>query len=134
MTTMTEQLAANKALARRWFEEVINQRNLDAIADIYAADCRYHGPEGFEMQGADAYREFAATILAASDDRQAVIEQQVAEGDLVATRFSSRGHHTGMYRGMKPSGKVWITEGIDICRIAGGKIVEDWEIIHVSGL
>lgn len=128
------QLEANKALARRWFEEVINQRNLDAIDDIYSADYHYHGPEGFELRGSQAAREYAASILAASDDRHAVVKQQVAEGDLVVTRFISRGHHTGLYRGLEPTGKLWTTEGIDISRIVDGKIVEGWEVIHSSGL
>ncbi len=61
-----------------------------AIADIYAADYVYHGPAGFEMRGLEAVRTFAASILAASGDRHAVVEQQVAEGNLVATRFISR--------------------------------------------
>lgn len=127
-------LEANKALARRWFDEVINGRNLDAITDIYAADYQYHGPEGLEISGLESVRKFAASILAASDDRQAVVEQQVAEGDLVVTRFISRGHHTGPFRGLEPTGKLWTTEGIDISRIVDGKIVEDWEVIHSSGL
>ena len=134
MKSEEDRLEDNKALARRWFDEVINQRNLDAIEDIYSSDYRYHGPEGQEMQGLRTAREFAASVLAASDDRHAVVEQQVAEGDLVVTRFISRGHQTGPYRGLEATGKLWITEGIDISRIENGKIVEDWEIIHSSGL
>ena len=134
MKSDSEQLEANKALARRWFDEVINGRNLDAIADIYSPDYRYHGPEGMEMKGLEALRKFAASILEASDDRRATVEQQVAEGDLVVTRFTSRGHHTGTFQGKEPTGKIWTTEGIDISRIAEGKIVEDWEVIHNSGI
>lgn len=134
MNTDNAQLEANKALARRWFEEVINQRNLDAIADIYSADYQYHGPEGMEIHGLEVIRKFAELILEASNDRKATIEQQIAEGDLVVTRFISRGHHTGMYQGKKPTGNIWTTEGIDISRIENGKIVEDWEVIHNSGL
>ncbi len=130
-----DQTEATKALARRWFEEVINQRNLDAISDIYAADYVHHGPEeGAEMRGLETVRRFAASILAASDDRRAVVEQQVAEGDLVVTRFTSSGRHTGSIRGVEPTGKVWTTEGIIISRIEDGKIAEDWEIVHISGL
>lgn len=130
----TEQAAAAKAIARRWFEDVINQRNLDAIADIYAADYVYHGLDGTELRGPEAVRRFAAAILAASSDRRAVVEQQVAEGDLVVTRFSSTGHHTGVFRGVEPTGDLWTTTGIDISRIENGRIVEDWEVIHNSGL
>lgn len=129
----TDRIEAAKAIARRWFDEVINQRDLDAIADIYAADYVHHGPEGAEMRGLETVREIAASILAASDDRRAVIQQQVAEGDLVVTRFVSSGHHTGMFQGVEPSGETWTTEGIVISRIEDGKIAEDWEIVHNSG-
>lgn len=123
-----------KAIASRWFEEVINQRNLDTIPEIYAPDYAYHGPEGMELRGLEAVREFAASILVASNDRRAIVEQQVTEGNLVVTRFTSRGHHTGTFRGVEPTGKILTTEGIVISRIEDGKIAEDWEVIHVSGL
>jgi steroid delta-isomerase-like uncharacterized protein len=123
-----------KALARRWFDEVINARDLDAIPAIYAPDYVWHGPAGQELHGLEEVRAFAAAILAASDDRQAVVHQQVAEGDLVVTRFTSSGHRTGPYRGVQPTGEMWTTEGIVISRISDGKIVEDWEITHISGM
>lgn len=74
-----------KALARRWFEEVINRRNLDAISGIYTADYVWHGPGGEELHGVEELRAFASAILAASNDRHAVVHQQVAESDLVVT-------------------------------------------------
>ena len=81
-----------------------------------------------------AVRAFAASILSASPDREAVVEQQVVEGNLVVTRFVSRGTHTGSFRGMEATGKEWVTEGICISRIEDGKIAEDWEIVYHSGL
>ena len=94
----------------------------------------HHGTGGAETHGIEAARAIAASILSASSDRVAVVEQQVAEGNLVVTRFVSRGTHTGTFRGVEPTGKEWVTEGICISRIEGGRIAEDWEIIHVSGL
>jgi len=125
---------ANEALARRWFEEVINQRNLDALPDIYATDYAYHGQGGLELRGLQQLRGFAAAILAGSDDRHAVVERQVVEGNRVVTQFTSRGTHTGAFQGIEPTGREWVTEGIVISRIEGGRIVEDWEVIHSSGL
>jgi predicted ester cyclase len=124
---------AAKAIARKWFDEVINRRNLDAIDQTYSPDYVHHGPDGAEIRGLEAVRSFAAALLAASNDRRAVVEQQVAESNLVATRFRSTGHHTGVFQGIQPTGKVWTTEGIDISRIENGKIVEDWEVVHQSG-
>lgn len=129
-----DRIEANKALARVWFDEVINHRNLNAIAETYAADYVHHGPEGAEMRGREAARAFAAALLAASNDRQAVVKQQVAEGDLVVTRFTSSGHRTGAFGGVEPTGEIWTTEGICISRIENGKIAEDWEIVHQSGM
>jgi predicted ester cyclase len=126
--------AAQKALARRWFDDIINERNLDAIDEIYAADYVHHGAEGAEIHGRDEARTFAAAILAASTDRRAEVEQQVVEGDLVVTRFTSSGTHTGPFMGHQPTGEPWTTEGIVISRIENGQIAEDWEIVHVSGL
>jgi predicted ester cyclase len=125
--------AERMALGRVWFEEVINERNLDAIDEHYAEDYVHHGTNGAEIRGIEGARAFAASILSASADRVAVVEQQVSEGDLVVTRFVSRGTHTGAFRGMEPTGKEWVTEGICISRIEGGKIAEDWEIVHHSG-
>jgi len=126
--------SANKALARKWFELVINGRDLDAIPEIYAEGYVYHGPAGQELRGLEQVRDFAAAILAASADRHAVVESQVAEGDRVVTRFTSRGTRTGPYHGVPATGKEWVTEGIVISRIESGRIVEDWEIAHSTGL
>ncbi len=131
---LTHGADGRKAVARRWYEDVINERNLDAVAEIYTPDYVHHGPGGAEMRGPDAVRALAAAILAASDDRHAVVVQQVAEGDLVATRFISRGHHTGVFRGIAATGRVWTTEGIHISRIEGGRVAEDWEVSHHSGI
>ena len=58
----------------------------------------------------------------------------MAEGDLVATQFTSRGHHTGIFRGLPPTGRTWTVEGIEISRIKDGKVAESWEIAHSEGL
>jgi predicted ester cyclase len=130
----THETDERKRIARSWYEDVINGRNLDAIADIYAPDYVHHGPEGSEMHGIEAVRELATAILAAFADRHADVIQQVAEGNLVATRFISRGHHTSVFRGHQPSGRIWTTEGIHISRIRDGRVAEDWEVSHHSGI
>ena len=57
---------------------------------------------------------------------QFTIEEQIAEGDKVATRWTVTGTHKGDYRGISPDGKVGTNTGITIHRIAGGKMVESW--------
>jgi len=126
--------SANKAIARKWFDLVINGRDLEAIPEIYSDAYVHHGTAGQEIRGLGEVRSFAAAILAASPDRHAVVERQVAEGERVVTRFTSHGTRTGSFLGVPPTGKEWVTEGIVISRIEGGKIVEDWEIVHSTGL
>ena len=89
---------------------------------------------GLELEGRKPLREFAAAILAASDDRHATVDQQIVKDDLVVTRFTSRGLHTGVWQGVAPTGNEWITEGIVISRIENGRIVEDWEVIASTGM
>lgn len=124
----------NRALARVWYDEVINRRDVGAIDACYADDYVHHGPAGGTIRGLAAVREFASRILAASSDRRATVERQVAAGDFVVTQFTSRGRLTGPFLGREPTGREWVTEGICISRIENGRIVEDWEVVSHSGL
>jgi predicted ester cyclase len=59
-------------------------------------------------------------------DVRVIIEQQLAEGDLVATRWTPTGMHRGQFMGVAPSGKQVLVSGTVIDRIAGGKVAEEW--------
>jgi predicted ester cyclase len=118
-----------KAIARRWFDEVINGRDLDAIDSIYTTDYVHHTPGGRDF-GRDESKRVAAAILEAFAERRATVEDQLAEGDRVATRFTSRGVQTGRWFGIPPTGIEVVTHGILISRIADGRIAEDWELTN----
>jgi predicted ester cyclase len=124
-------LEENKAIARRWFDEVINGRRLDTIDTAYAPGYVHHFPGGREMDRAEG-KAFAAAILEAFPDRVATVDDQVAEGDRVVTRFTSRGTQRGVFMGQPPTGKPNTTVGIVISRIEDGRIVEDWEIVDLA--
>jgi predicted SnoaL-like aldol condensation-catalyzing enzyme len=123
-------LEQNKAIARRWFDEVINARRVDAIDEIYAPQYVHHFPGGRDMDRVQA-RAFATAILAAFPDRVTEIEDQVAEGDRVVTRFISRGTQHREFMGRPPGGET-TTVGICISRIEDGRVAEDWEIIDLA--
>lgn len=120
----------NKALARVWLDEVINGRDVKAIERAYAPSYRHRGPDGHEMDRSDAIAT-AEMLLASSHDRKARVITQVAEGDLVATRWESRGTLTGPLFGLEPTGQPVVAQGIVISRIAKGRIVEDWEMFDL---
>lgn len=124
-------LEANKALARVWFDEVMNARDLAAIDRAYALDYTYSGPDGATVRGREELKRAAAALHEAIPDRVSTVERQVAEGDLVTTRWVSRGTHTGPLMGRLPSNRPVEVHGITISRIESGLIAEDWEIINI---
>ncbi len=67
-------------------------------------------------------------------DTQITIEDQLAEGDMVATRWTARGTHQGELMGVPPSGNRVEVAGITISRIEGGKIEEDWDNYDALGM
>ncbi|HWQ13187.1 MAG TPA: ester cyclase [Roseiflexaceae bacterium] len=118
---------ANKALAREFFEAVWNQHNPGAADTYFAADYVDHNlvlPG--QPQGVAGARAVFESFIAAFPDVHFTIDTQLAEGDMVATRWTATGTNSGPLMGMPPSGKPITVTGIDIVRIAGGKIAERW--------
>ena len=116
----------NKALVRRWFEEM-DRGNLAIIDELLAEDYVDHNPPLPDMPSGNAGVRQANTVLAAAfPDTVHIIEDQVAEGDKVVTRLRGRGTFTGEILGLAPTGKVVEITGISIHRLADGKLVEHW--------
>ncbi len=122
----------NKALLRRWVEEGFNKGNLALLDELYA-DCVYHSPATGELKG-EALKRFVASVRAAFPDGQMTIEDQVAEGDQVVTRWSFVGTHQGEMMGIVPTGKRVTMSGMVIDRIVEGKIVEEREEWDALGM
>jgi steroid delta-isomerase-like uncharacterized protein len=124
----------NKALARRW-AEILNQGNFDLVEEIYAPDFVDHDPTMPEdVRGPEGAREVYSMYRSAFPDAEVTIEDQVAEGDTVATRWTGRGTHQGDLMGVPPSGNRVEVMGVTISCIEGGKIVEEWDIYDALGM
>lgn len=121
----------NKAIARTWFR-VLNDHDLDLIDHAYADDYVHRGPGGMEVRGVDHARQIAAMLIAAVPDRVATVIEQVAEGDVVVTRWRAVGTNTGPLFGNPPTNGPFTAEGLVMSRIEDGRIVEDFEINHIS--
>jgi steroid delta-isomerase-like uncharacterized protein len=116
----------NKALARDSWERIVNQRDLDAIEETYAPDFVWHEPDQ-DIRGYEQGRQFASTFFDAFPDINITVEDAIAEGDQVATRYTIRGTHRGETEEFgPPTERQMELEGITIHRIEGGKIVEEW--------
>jgi steroid delta-isomerase-like uncharacterized protein len=118
----------NKAIFRRYIEEVWNQANLefaDEIFDRYVS----HQPDGSVLErGPEDVKRFVSEFRAAFPDLRLSIEEQIADGDKVVIRATFRGTHQREFRGMAPTGKEVEVKGITIFRFSSeGKVVESWD-------
>jgi len=128
----------NKAIARRFFEEVYNKGNIAAVDELIAPNIVLHFdspadiPVPAEMQlSREGIKQVVSQFRTTFPDLHCTVELQVAEGDLVVTRTTARGTHTDEYRGLTfkgipPTGKQVTWTEMLIFRIADGKIVEQW--------
>jgi serine phosphatase RsbU (regulator of sigma subunit)/predicted ester cyclase len=127
--TSSMSVEENMALARRFMEARIVKRDLDAVDEMLAPDFVNHNKlhPGQEPDREDYLRGIAAFQAALSPGRL-IIEDQVAAGDKVVTRFSVVGgrHDRGELMGVAPSGRELTNRAIVIHRIEGGKIAEEW--------
>jgi len=112
----------NKARVRRYFEETLSKGNMayvDEIADGAMAESLKRGAAGLRSSFADMHDQ---------------VQDQIAEGEKVVTRFAGGGVHRGVFMGVAPSGKTVTWTGISIDRFEGGRIVERWTQIDVLGV
>ena len=117
-----------KEIARRVLEGPW-QGKLDEVLELVGDDYVGHVPGVPEpIRGKDGFREFASSYLAGFPDWTITIDDQIAEGEFVATRWTGRGTNTGELMGMPPTGKQVIVEGITYSRIADSKAREAWLI------
>src|SRR5829696_5271091 len=118
----------NKAIFRRYAEEVGNQHNFEIVDEIFE---RYiaHQPDGSTLQrGPEDVKRFQGEFFSAFPDFHINIEEQIAEGDKVVSRYTMRGTHQGDFRGMAPTGKEIEIKGVTIFRFSPeGKVVETWD-------
>jgi steroid delta-isomerase-like uncharacterized protein len=124
----------NKAIVRRAFEEPWTG-NLDVVDELIASDYIGHDPASPEpLRGPEGVKEFISTYRAAFPDARIAVEQQLAEGDLVATRWSARGTHEGELLGLSATGKQVTVSGLTFSRLEGGKIVEEFQNWDALGM
>ena len=123
---MSEQ---NKALIRRWFEEVWNQGRADAISEMLAADAIVHGlseDAAKPLRGPAGFLPFHAQFREAFPQIEVIVEDTIAEGDKVVARCSVKGKHTGDSLGFKATQAMAEFTGIAIVRVKDGKFIEAW--------
>jgi steroid delta-isomerase-like uncharacterized protein len=124
----------NKAVARRFFE-IFNDGNTDALDEVVAPDAVDHDAYNpHAAEGLEGAKKTIAMYREAFPDIHFDVEGQIAEGDMVASRWTGTGTHEGALMGVEPTGTKTTTTGIGIDRIEDGKVVESWNSWDTLGL
>jgi steroid delta-isomerase-like uncharacterized protein len=119
----------------RFIEEVWNEGKPGTIDEFVHPDFVDHDPAGLEQtRGPKGVRRFVEAYRAAFPDVHMTVEDQIAEGDRVATRWTAHATHRGELMGVHPSGNRVEIAAISIDRISGGKFVESWTIYDALGM
>jgi steroid delta-isomerase-like uncharacterized protein len=117
----------NKAVARRWSEELWGRGDLAVADEIIAPDYVRHDPgDPFPAHGPEDVKRIVTMLRAMLPDFKIEVEEMIAEGDMVVSRYTTTATDTKGYMGMPPTGKSIRTPAIQIFRFANGKIVESW--------
>ncbi len=124
----------NKALHLRWAEEF--NRGIDALRDFgdeyFGPGYVWHGPDGDLAR--DGFGEFVSTMFAALPDAHMTIDDTVAEGDRLASRFTVHATHRGELQGIAATGKRVEMTGMWFSRVEERRVVEEWEELNMLGL
>jgi steroid delta-isomerase-like uncharacterized protein len=125
----------NKEKMRRFMEEGFGQGNAEVVGEIVDIDFVCHDPnsETGEIRGLETIKGEVGYFQSAFPDFFWTVEDQVAEGDKVTTRFTFGGTHQGEFFGVPASGKRVEISGINVDRFEGGKLVEEWASYDLLG-
>ena len=127
---MSEQ---NKAAVRRIVEDHWNKKNASIASELFGANCLIHTPDG-ELRGVEGATQLLGAYGTAFPDFHITVEDNIAEGEQVALRYTFSGTHKGQLGPTAASGKRVATSGITIFRFAGGKVAEarfEWDRVSL---
>lgn len=132
-----QDLAANKRLVRRYFEEAINERRPEVVDSIFGPAYHAHFLETGESRksSATAVKRFLPALFEAFPDIRYTVEDIIAEGDRVMIRLTANGTQQKELFGIPSAGrKLDNLSEIFIFRVENGRIVEGWRLVDFAGL
>ena len=124
----------NTDIVLRHHHELWSGGNIDSIGDYYAPDFVGHHPGTPDWVGPDHVREVMQRTRQAFPDFREVVEDVIAERDMVVTRFTASGTHRGPLQDFAPTGRAMAMAEIGIFRLSGGRIVEKWGLLDRFGM
>ena len=120
---------------RRVGEEAWYKGNVDALDEAYAADYVSHKPPFPDTNGIEAVKQSIAGARLAYSDIQATYTEWIAEGDVIAYRYTMRMKHTGVSPSLPipPTGKEVTLQGCVVVHVKDDKVIEEWEYSDYLG-
>jgi steroid delta-isomerase-like uncharacterized protein len=115
----------NRTITRRYFEDLWNRQDLAVAAELVAPSAVGH-VAGADLYGPDALRQRVETLCQVYAEPRFTVEDQIAEGDRVAVRWTFTGRHAGAFMGVAPTGREVRVTGVNVFRLAAGQIAEIW--------
>ena len=116
----------SKRITRLLIEEAYNRGELDVVGELFVPDAVIHDPAlQRDVVGVAAVKDMIGAFRRAFPNFVVAVEDQVAEGDRVAIRWTARGTQHGQLLNIPPTGQQGLVSGLTITRFSGGKIVED---------
>jgi predicted ester cyclase len=123
----------NKAAKRRYVD-AFNAGNLDVFDELFAPNYVLHVPGAPDIEGPGALKEMVAGSLESLSDVALTVEDMVAEGDRVATRWTLTALHTGDFMGVAPTTRRITIRGMIMDRFVDGRVVEAWDSFDAYGV
>jgi steroid delta-isomerase-like uncharacterized protein len=125
----------NKAVVRRFLEEVFSGGDLDLVDELFAPAFVLRDPSvPGEVRGPEGMKQYVSMYRSAFPDTNFTVEGQIAEGDHVATRWTARGTHEGELMGIPPTGERVTVTGNEFDRVVDGRIEEIRVIYDALGM
>ena len=128
---MSEQ---NIAIVRRLTQEGFVDGKVDVVDDVVSESCVDHDPLPGQGQGRDGQRYTCQMVVGGLSNRSTLRDEFMAVGDTVIKNWIFRGTHTGDFLGVPATGKQLQVRGIEIWRLADGRIVERWGVVDIAGV
>lgn len=116
----------NASIVQRVYDEILNQENRVLIDELYAADVVIHDPFMGVQTGREAFKQLLSVFDVGFPHHRAQVHQVIAEGEWVSVVHTHTATHAGVFNGLPPTGKTVTVSGVEVFRLAGGKIVEFW--------